>query len=42
MINCDYITKEIIEENNPNWLPIPGHPYRILITGGSISAKTNS
>ena len=24
------------------WPQIPGHPYRILITGGSGSAKTNS
>ena len=24
------------------WPQIPGHPYRILITGGSGSVKTNS
>ena len=26
--------------HNPNWLYIPGHPYRILIIGGSGSDKT--
>ena len=24
---------------NPNWPYIPDHPYRILITGGSVSGK---
>ena len=27
--------------HNPNWPFIPGHPYRISITGGSGSGKTN-
>ena len=27
--------------HNPNWLYIPDHSYRILITGGSGSGKTN-
>ena len=27
--------------NNPIWPYIPDHPYRILITGGSGSGKTN-
>ena len=27
---------------NPNWLYNLGHPYRILITGGSRSGKTNA
>ena len=27
--------------HNPNWTYIPDHPYRILITGGSRSGKTN-
>ena len=27
---------------NPNWPKIPGHLYRLLITGGSGSGKTNS
>ena len=31
------ITKEDIKEHNPN----PDHPYRILITGGSVSGITN-
>ena len=37
-----YVTKENIKEHNPNWTEIPGHPYRILIVGGSGSGKTNS
>ena len=41
MINFD-VTKENKKEHNPNWLQIPDHPYRILITGGSGSGKTNS
>ena len=36
------IRKENIEEHNPNWPQIPDHPYRILITGGPGSWKTNS
>ena len=35
MINFDDVTKENIKEHNPNWPQIPGHPYRILIIGGS-------
>ena len=27
--------------DNPNWTYISGHPYKILITGGSGSGKTN-
>ena len=27
--------KEETKEHNPNWLQIPGHPYRILIIRGS-------
>ena len=27
--------------HNPNWPYITGHPYRILIIGGSGSGKTN-
>ena len=27
--------------HNPNWPYIPDHPFRILIIGGSGSAKTN-
>ena len=42
MINFDDIVKENIKKQNPNWPQIPDHPYRILITGGSRSGKTNS
>ena len=42
MFNFNYITKEDIKEHNPNWPKIPDHPYRILITGGSGSGKTNA
>ena len=38
MFNFDYITKEDIKEYNSN----SDHPYRILITGGSRSGKTNA
>ena len=33
MINFDDVTKENIKEYNPNWPKIPGHLYRMLITG---------
>ena len=42
MFNFNYITKENIKEYNPNWPEIPNHPYRILIVGGSRSAKANA
>ena len=42
MINFDDVTKENIKEYNPNWPQILDHPYKILITGGSGSGKTNS
>ena len=29
-------------KHNSKWLNIPDHPYRILITGGSRSGKTNA
>ena len=36
MINFgDVIIKESIKEHNPNWPPIPNHPYRIFIIGSS-------
>ena len=41
MFNFDYITKEDIQEHNPNWPEIPDHPYRMLIVGRSGSGKTN-
>ena len=42
MIIYGDVTKENIEDHNPNWRPIPDHPYRILIIGGSRSVKTNA
>ena len=41
MINFDEYTNENKINHNPNWPYIPDHPYRILITGGSGSGKTN-
>ena len=42
MFNFDYVTNGEIKQHNPNWPPIPDHPYRILIIGGSGFGKTNS
>ena len=42
MINLDSITNESNKKHNEKWLYIPGHPYRILIIGGSGSGKTNA
>ena len=42
MINFDDLTKKNINEHNLDWPPIPDHPYRILIIGGSGSGKPNS
>ena len=42
MINSDDITDENNAEHNLKWPYIPDHPYRILIIGGSGSAKTNA
>ena len=41
MINLNSITNENNKKRNERWLHIPDHPYRILITGGSGSGKTN-
>ena len=38
MINLD----NIVNNKNKNWPYIPDPPYRILITGGSVSGKTNT
>ena len=42
MINCDGITNENNKKHNEKCSFIPDHPYRILITGGSWSGKTNT
>ena len=39
MNKFDDVTKENIDEHNPNWPQIPDHPYRILIVRGSESKK---
>ena len=41
MINLDSIINENHKELNEKWPYIPNHPYRILITIGSGSGKTN-
>ena len=41
MINLDNITNENNKEHNEKWPYVPDHPYRILITGRSRSAKTD-
>ena len=40
MKSDSYVSENKIEHNK-NWPYIPGHPYRILIIGGSGSGKTN-
>ena len=42
MVNFDNAAKKNIKKHNPNWLKIPDHLHRILITGGSGSGKANS
>ena len=42
MVNLDSITNENNKKHNEKWLYIPDHPYRILITSGSESGKTNT
>ena len=41
MINFDSITRENIKQHNGSWPQIPDHSFKILITGGSGSGKTN-
>ena len=42
MINLDNITNSNNEKHNEKRPYIPDHPYRILITGGLGSGKTNT
>ena len=42
MFNVDSITNENNKEQNKKWLFIPDYPYRMLITGGSRSRKTDA
>ena len=42
IINLDNIANNNNEKQNEKWPYIPDHPYRILIIGGSGSAKTNT
>ena len=42
IFNIDDITNENNNEHNEKWPYIPDHLYRMLITGGSESGKTNA
>ena len=42
MTNFNEVTKENIKSHLPNWPPVPNHSYRMLITGGYGSGKTNT
>ena len=42
MINFDDYTNVNKTQHSEKWPYIPDHPYRILITGGSGSGKTNA
>ena len=42
MFNLDDIRNGNNKEHNKKWSYIPEHPYRILITRGSGSGKTNA
>ena len=41
MFNLDDIANKNNDEDKLKWPYIPDHPFRILITGGSLSGKTN-
>ena len=42
MFNLDDIANKNNDKDNLKWPYIPDHPFRILITGGSLSGKTNA
>ena len=42
VINFDNIIKENAKMHNPNWPQILDHPCKVVIIGGSRSAKTNA
>ena len=42
MINFDDYVDEKKTKHNKNWLHTPDYPYRILVTGGSGSGRTNA
>ena len=42
MFDLDDIANKNNKEYNNKWPYIPDHPYRVLITGGSGSGKTNA
>ena len=42
IINLDSVTNESNKKHNEKWSYIPDRSYRILITGGSGSGKTNA
>ena len=42
MLNFDYITRENIKEQNPNWPHVPAYPYRMLLIGGSGCGKAKA
>ena len=42
MFNLDDITNKNNKDHNSKWPYIPDKPYRVLITGGFGSEKTNA
>ena len=40
--NLDSITNKNKKKHHEKWPYVPEHPYRIIITGGSGSEKTNA
>lgn len=40
MINFHELTQENTQKDNPDWMQIPGHSYRMVIVGVSEQVKT--